>query len=193
MAERSVIPIEENQHSVVAKICNPRTWRLANVVMALFFALAAYVQTNDPDPVIWVLMYAIPCLLCMALVADSSLQDHFLWKLTAAIHLGVCIVGVIYSLTVLLSSETGSKNLLKSEEGREIAGLLIVVFWLILCQVTKLKSFKENTAYLWTATVAISVVPFVLWSYYTYTLDVSSLQSHCKDIMSRYLFRQSEM
>ncbi|XP_073245026.1 transmembrane protein 220-like isoform X2 [Porites lutea] len=183
MAERSVIPIEENQHSVVAKICNPRTWRLANVVMALFFALAAYVQ----------LMYAIPCLLCMALVADSSLQDHFLWKLTAAIHLGVCIVGVIYSLTVLLSSETGSKNLLKSEEGREIAGLLIVVFWLILCQVTKLKSFKENTAYLWTATVAISVVPFVLWSYYTYTLDVSSLQSHCKDIMSRYLFRQSEM
>ena len=45
-------------------------------------------------------------------------EDHFLWKLTAAIHLGVCIVGVIYSLSVLLSSETGSKTLLKSEEGR---------------------------------------------------------------------------
>ena len=46
MGERSVIPIEENQHSVVAKICNPWTWRLANVVMALFFALAAYVQVS---------------------------------------------------------------------------------------------------------------------------------------------------
>lgn len=46
MAERSVIPIEENQHSLVAKICNPWTWRLANVVMALFFALAAFVQVS---------------------------------------------------------------------------------------------------------------------------------------------------
>ena len=46
MGERSVIRIEENQHSVVAKICNPWTWRLANVVMALFFALAAYVQVS---------------------------------------------------------------------------------------------------------------------------------------------------
>lgn len=46
MAERSVIPVEENQHSLVAKICNPWTWRLANVVMALFFALAAYVQVS---------------------------------------------------------------------------------------------------------------------------------------------------
>lgn len=46
MAERSVIPIEETHHSLVAKICNPWTWRLANVVMALFFALAAYVQVS---------------------------------------------------------------------------------------------------------------------------------------------------
>ena len=46
MAEQSVIPVEENQHSLVAKICNPWTWRLANVVMALFFALAAYVQVS---------------------------------------------------------------------------------------------------------------------------------------------------
>ena len=66
---------------------------------------------------------AIPFLLIRLLQVGSNaevffLEDHFLWKLTAAIHLGVCIVGVTYSLSVLLLSETGSKNLLKSEEGR---------------------------------------------------------------------------
>ena len=44
MVEWSTIGIQENSKSLASKVCNPWTWRLANGVMALFFALAAYVQ-----------------------------------------------------------------------------------------------------------------------------------------------------
>lgn len=45
MAESSTIPIQDNQQLLV-KICHPLTWRIANVFMAVFFSLAAYVQVS---------------------------------------------------------------------------------------------------------------------------------------------------
>ena len=48
MAEWNTIPIDQgNQQSLPSKMCSPWTWRLANGVMALFFALAAYVQVSE--------------------------------------------------------------------------------------------------------------------------------------------------
>ncbi|KAL9956422.1 hypothetical protein ACROYT_G037896 [Oculina patagonica] len=157
--------------------------------MAVFFSLAAYVQINDPDPVIWMLVYTMPCLLCVALAINSSLQDHFLWKLTAVTHVGVCILGVFYSLSILITTEIGSKNPLDYEEGREIVGLLIIIAWLGLCWLIRHKSSCETTVYHWTVILAVSVIPFVLWGYYLTTWDISSLQSHCKDIISRHLYK----
>ena len=46
MAECSTIPVQDNQQLLV-KICHPWTWRIANVSMAVFFALAAYVQVSE--------------------------------------------------------------------------------------------------------------------------------------------------
>lgn len=46
------------------------------------------------------------------------IEDHFLWKLTAVIHVGFCILGVFYSLSLLIRTEIGSKNPLNYEEGR---------------------------------------------------------------------------
>ncbi|XP_068673765.1 transmembrane protein 220-like isoform X1 [Montipora foliosa] len=184
--EMSSMPDDKN----ISRVCNPWTWRLANGVMATFFALSAYVQINDPDPLIWMLIYGIPCVLCCALVIDLSLQDTTVWKWTAIVHLCVCILGILYSVSVLLGNNIDSKNPLKSEEGREIGGLMIVVLWLGLCQVTRLKSFKETAVYLWTVTIAISVVPFVLWAFYLATWDMSSVKNHCKGIISRHLYKQ---
>ena len=45
MAECSAIPILDNRQLLV-KICHPWTWRIANVFMAVFFSLAAYVQVS---------------------------------------------------------------------------------------------------------------------------------------------------
>lgn len=48
---------------------------------------------------------------------------------------------------------------------------------------------SETTAYFWTTTVAVSLIPFIVWGYYLTTWDVASLQSHCKDIISRHLYK----
>lgn len=45
MAECSAIPILDNRQLLV-KTCHPWTWRIANVFMAVFFSLAAYVQVS---------------------------------------------------------------------------------------------------------------------------------------------------
>lgn len=45
MAECSTIPVQDN-HQLLVKICHPWTWRIANVFMAVFFSLAAYVQVS---------------------------------------------------------------------------------------------------------------------------------------------------
>ena len=46
MAESSTIPVRDSQQLLV-KICHPWTWRIANVFMAVFFSLAAYVQVSE--------------------------------------------------------------------------------------------------------------------------------------------------
>ena len=47
MAEWSTVPIEDSkQQLLIGKVCNPWTWRVANGFMAVFFALAAYVQVS---------------------------------------------------------------------------------------------------------------------------------------------------
>ena len=48
---------------------------------------------------------------------------------------------------------------------------------------------SETTAHFWTITVAVSLIPFIVWGYYLTTWDVASLQSHCKDIISRHLYK----
>lgn len=173
-----------------SKVCSPWTWRLANGFMAVFFALSAYVQINDPDPILWMLIYGIPCALCCSLVVSSSLQDNIVWKWTAIIHLVTCIFGILYSLKALLKGQIDSKNPLNYEEGREIAGLFIVVLWLGILQLIRWKSYKETGVYLWTAAFAFSVVPFVLWALYLATWDMSSVKSHCKSIISRHLYKE---
>lgn len=45
MVECSTIPVQDN-HQLLVKICHPWTWRIANVFMAVFFSLAAYVQVS---------------------------------------------------------------------------------------------------------------------------------------------------
>lgn len=188
--QSSIVTVEDKQETLIGKVCNPWMWRVANGFMALFFAFASYVQINDPDPVIWMLIYAIPCFLCIALVIDSSLQDHYVWRYTAVIHVVVCNLGIFYSLSVLFGTEISFKNPLEYEEGREIGGLLIIIAWLGLCWLRRLRGFSEANVFFWSVIIAVSLTPFVLLGYYVNTWDVSAIQSHCKDIISRHLYKE---
>lgn len=46
--QSSSVTIEDKQETLIGKVCNPWTWRLANGFMALFFAFATYVQVSVP-------------------------------------------------------------------------------------------------------------------------------------------------
>ncbi|XP_038836531.1 transmembrane protein 220 isoform X2 [Salvelinus namaycush] len=51
-------------------------WRACNVCMSLFFALASYVQINDPDAVLWVVAYAIPANLCLLIAIKPHVTER---------------------------------------------------------------------------------------------------------------------
>jgi hypothetical protein len=87
----------------------------------ILFALAGIVQWNDPDALVWMLIYAIPCAACMF---------YFLGRFKVLFGL---VSGIVYGLGGILlwpdiyegiGLEDG--NLENFERGREAPGLFII-------------------------------------------------------------------
>lgn len=92
------------------------------------FSLFAYWQINDPDPEIWVTIYAVAILFS----AMAARGKHPLIPLSIAII--ACIIGAVYffpdSVSEWIGFELENKDLTmktqESEEARETFGLLII-------------------------------------------------------------------
>jgi len=63
--------------------------RIASFILFLLFGAFAYVQVNDPDPLLWILAYSVVALICLARSFSYS------WKY---INLSIHIILVIASL-----------------------------------------------------------------------------------------------
>jgi hypothetical protein len=104
-----------------------RIYRIANVVMALMFALSAAVQYNDPDPVQWIAIYAVAAVVCVAALRQP---------VRAAFPAAIAIVALVWALSlapIALGQSAAEIFQLRSgagEEGREMYGLLIVTAWM---------------------------------------------------------------
>ncbi|XP_013377711.1 PREDICTED: transmembrane protein 220 isoform X1 [Chinchilla lanigera] len=179
-------------------------WRACNVLMATFFALAAFVQVNDPDAELWVVVYMIPAVLTLLvgfnplvteagkskikalahnLVSSESLlpvTGSFIWKSVSAAHILFCLVwaaGLAYSL--LLHAQ---HNILHEEEGRELSGLVIITAWMSLCYSSS-KNPVGGRIQLLLATV-IALFPFISWVYIYINKEMrSSWPTHCKSVI----------
>lgn len=93
-------------------------FRLTSAAMALVFVVFAAVQYNDPDAVLWALVYCLPAVVSVAAVFRR-------------IPRGVVLVAVAFAAGFLwLSPEFFQREWIDSEEGRESAGLLIAALWL---------------------------------------------------------------
>ncbi|XP_054946451.1 transmembrane protein 220 isoform X3 [Physeter macrocephalus] len=93
----------------------PGLWRACNWLMGAFFALAAFVQVNDPDAEVWMVVYTIPAGLTLLVGLNPLVTGNFIWKSVSAIHIFFCIVwavGLAYNL--LLHTK---QNILHEEEG----------------------------------------------------------------------------
>lgn len=111
--------------------------KVFNLVLAVVFVLFAFVQVNDPDPVLWILIYGVMAVACV-LAAFGYYYSKVLMV--------ILIVYVAYSLVFIsgvaewLRSE--NKGLLFDdiakmqypyiEESREFLGLFICIAVLIM-------------------------------------------------------------
>ena len=106
--------------------------RIVNFLLAVMFLLFAFVQVNDPDPIIWILIYG-----AMAVLAILAIFEFYPRK----VIVGLLIVFVLYSLMygkgVLEWLRQDDKSMLFDdvakmqypyiEEAREFLGLMICV------------------------------------------------------------------
>lgn len=105
--------------------------RAVAAVMFLVFALAAFVQWNDPDPLRWIALYALAALLSLAAAAGR----FWLWPSVAA--LALYLVGVLSLLAALAEARASAITSWKmrdvsDEEAREALGLAICAAWMVV-------------------------------------------------------------
>ncbi len=111
--------------------------KVLNLVLAVLFLLFAFVQINDPDPVLWILVYGAMAVACVL----AAFRYYYPIALVVLILLfAACAVTYIPGVLDWLQSDDRSllfDDLAKMqypyiEESREFLGLLICIAVLIM-------------------------------------------------------------
>ena len=106
--------------------------RIVNFLLAAMFLVFAFVQVNDPDPVIWILIYGIMAVFCIMAIFEFYPKKFLI---------GVLVLYALYSLVYLpglaqwlrsdnkadLFDNIAKMENLYIEESRESLGLFICV------------------------------------------------------------------
>ena len=97
-----------------------RLFGLINLGIAAFFALFAIVQYNDPDPLLWMVIYGLTALACV-LFSLKRLPPE------AAAGWGalVLLLGLYLAFRVV-----SQRQYFFDEEGREMMGAFLVSLWM---------------------------------------------------------------
>jgi hypothetical protein len=110
--------------------------RIVNFVLAVMFLAFAFLQVNDPDPLLWILIYGIVAVICI-LAAFEIYSMKFLIAVTVLLvgFSFIYIPGVIDWLATENKSDLFSEEMKEShpyiEESREFLGLMICVAVLV--------------------------------------------------------------
>uniref|UniRef100_M3XKH9 Transmembrane protein 220 n=1 Tax=Latimeria chalumnae TaxID=7897 RepID=M3XKH9_LATCH len=91
-------------------------WRVCNVLMGLFFLVAAYVQINDPDAGLWIVAYIIPAALCILISITPQITENLIWKSLSELHVLVSTLVAGWLGHFLLTRAT--RAIIHEEEGR---------------------------------------------------------------------------
>ncbi|XP_044037803.1 transmembrane protein 220 isoform X2 [Siniperca chuatsi] len=151
-------------------------WQVCNAFMSFFFALATYVQINDPDAGSWMVGYGVPAVLCAVIGWKPHVTETLPWRRVADLH--VMISSAVVAMLAWRLYKERITEILQQEEGREFSGLMLTAVWLLLCR----HSGRAPVGLLRVSTaVAITVFPFVAWLYYYINKELrSGWPSHCK-------------
>ncbi|KAF3699771.1 Transmembrane protein 220 [Channa argus] len=151
-------------------------WQVCNLSMSLFFALATYVQINDPDAGLWMVGYGVPATLCAFIGLNPRVTETLPWRRVADLH--VMISSAVIAILGWKLYKDKITEIFQQEEGREFSGLMLTAIWLLLCR----HSGRAPVGMLRVSTaVAITVFPFVAWLYYYINKELrANWPSHCK-------------
>ena len=111
--------------------------RIVNFILAIMFLLFAFVQINDPDPVIWILIYG-----AMAVLSIMAIFEFYPTKFT----IGLLVLYILYSFVyipgvlewlrqenkAMLFDDVAKMQHPYVEEAREFLGLVICIIVLIV-------------------------------------------------------------
>jgi hypothetical protein len=115
-------------------------FRVVNRIMAALFAFAVVVQYNDPDPLVWMSIYAAAC----AVAAVRAYKGSVPLAAPAAVSLvalvwGIAIAGGVRNPDIYRHMfDAWEMRSAPIEEAREASGLLIVAGWMAAILVTEI-------------------------------------------------------
>jgi hypothetical protein len=123
--------------------------KVFNLLLAAMFVVFAFVQVNDPDPVVWILIYGAMAVTCI-LAAFNRYYPVFLVVLLVA-YVAYSVVffpGVVQWLQSedksMLFDDLAKMQYLYIEESREFLGLLICILVLVMHLVRSRTGIKNG-------------------------------------------------
>jgi hypothetical protein len=111
--------------------------KIVNLVLAVMFLLFSFVQINDPDPVVWILIYGSMAVVCVMAAFKYYPVIFMIIQMVAFLAYSVILIpGVSEWLAQpdrsMLFDDVAKMQHLYVEEAREFLGLMICIAVLIL-------------------------------------------------------------
>lgn len=111
--------------------------KVVNLILAVMFLVFAFLQINDPDPVVWILIYGAMAVMCVL----AAFRHYYV-----PAYIALLVIYIAYSFSSLSSAlrwlRSDNKAMLFDnvakmqnlyiEESREYLGLLICIIVLVL-------------------------------------------------------------
>jgi hypothetical protein len=111
--------------------------KIANLVLAAMFVVFAFLQVNDPDPVVWILIYGVMAVVCVL----AAFRRHYI-----IVYVVLIVIYMAYAHSswpsilrwlrsddkAMLFDNVAKMQNLYIEESREFLGLMICVVVLII-------------------------------------------------------------
>ncbi len=102
-------------------------FKLIASLFALLFLWAAFLQWNDPDAIVWFLIYGIPAVVSILFIF-GRLSQGFAFLISIGYLVGMAFVWPEHFEGFTI----GEGNILNIERGREAFGLLIIALVLLV-------------------------------------------------------------
>lgn len=123
--------------------------KIVNFVLAVMFLLFAFVQINDPDPILWISIYGIMAVVCI-MAAFQYYIKPLMWILLAGflVYLVILYPGMQEWMAQpdksILFDDVMKMQYPYIEESREFLGLLICIVVLIVQLIRAQRVVKLN-------------------------------------------------